>query len=250
MTRREQLRPEVRARTIQAACAHARLTPCGDVPADAASDGHLGVVFDRSGATFLVVGRGGRPPAGRFRITCRAGVPGLGVLRLEGRAGETVCLAAHPAVAELLALHRPTWAPTADAPDQPAPDDLVVVAVDLDAVTVLTPATETCRAAVVPVDVAAYRSACPDGWLLDVEPTRESLERDHQADLRSLVLGLLQADLAATLTVSVRAISPGHLELACITFEGVTAVTIPFGDRLDHPSHVRRWVTQAARRVA
>ena len=39
------------------------------------------------------------------------------------------------------------------------------------------------------------------------------------------------------------------------TFEELAAALIraeidSFGDRLDHPSHVRRWVTQAARRVA
>lgn len=250
MTRREQLRPEVRARTIQAACAHARFTPCGDVAADAACWGHFGVLFDQSGSAFLVAGPGGRLPAGRFRITCRAGVPGLGVLRLEGSVGSTVSLDARPAVDELLAVHRPDWAGLTESPDQMDPDDLVVAAVELDAVTVLTPATETCRAAVVPVDLAAYWSACPDGWLLDVELTRKLLERDHQEELRSLVLGEMQADLAAGLTVSVRAISPRHLELACLSSEGVTAVTIPFGDNLDHPNHVRRWVTQAARRVA
>lgn len=249
-TRSEQLKPEVRARTILAGCAHARLTPCGDVPSDVACDGQLGVLFDRTGSAYLIVAPDGRAPAGRFRITCRAGVPGLGVLRLEGRCGQAICPAAQPAVVELLALHQASWATSADAEATVSADDLTVVAFDLDAVTVLTPATRTDRAGVVPVELDAFESAWPDAWLLEAETLRERLEREHQDELLSLARREAAPDLAPPLAVSVREVGPNRLELTCLSFDGVTPMAIHFEDALEHPDQVSPWLNRAAGRVA
>lgn len=248
-TRREQLRPEVRARTILAGCARARLTPCGDVPADAAADGHLGVLFDQSGSAYLIVAPDGRAPAGRFRITCRAWVPGLGVLRLEGRCGRAVCPASRPAVVELLELNQSGWS-EAEAGRQFGADDLTVVSFDLEAVTVLTPATRTDRAGVVPVDLDAFESACPDPWLLEAETLRERLEREHQEELLSLARRHAGADLDPPLAVAVREVGPSRLDLACLSFDGVTPMAIHFEDALEHPDQVSPWVHRAAGQIA
>lgn len=246
-TRSEQLKPEVRARTILAGCAHARLTPCGDVPSDVACDGHLGVLFDQTGSAYLVVAPDGRAPSGRFRITCRARVPGLGVLRLEGRCGQAICPASLPAVADVLERHQSTWAASDEGAETPASaEDLTVVSFDLDAVTVLTPATRTDRAGVVPVDLDAFEAACPDGWLLEAETLRERLEREHQADLLSLARRHAEPDLAAPLAVSVREVGPSRLDLACLSLDGVTPLAIHFEAALDHPDQVSLWVNRAA----
>ena len=249
-TRREQLRPEVRARTILAGCAHVRLTPRGDAPSDAACTGHVGILLDGAGSAYLVLAPDGRAPQGHFRITCRAAVPGLGVLRLEGRCGDTVCLATQPAVADLLTLHRESWEASPELGSDAGADDLIVVSVDLEQVTVLTPATDTQRAGVVPVDLDAYSAARPDWWLLEVEHAQELLERDHQDELLALVGGRPEVENVTPLAVSVRSMAPCHLELACLSMDGVTSMTIPFGDAMEHPSLVGQWVSRAARRVA
>lgn len=248
--RREQLSAEVRARTILAGCAHVRLTPRGDAPSDVACTGHVGILLDGAGSAYLVLAPGGRAPVGHFRITCRAAAPGLGVLRLEGSCGEVVCLAAQPAVADLLALHRSSWGASPEVGPDADADELIVIAVDLEAVTVLTPATATRRAGVVPVELAAYAAARPDWWLLEVEHAQERLEREHQDDLLALALCHADTDDVTPMVVSVRSMAPCHLELACLSLDGVTSMTIPFGEALEHPALVHQWVSQAARRVA
>lgn len=237
MTTRLELSPAVRARTILAGCASARFTPHGDVPGDVSCAGNLGIVVDRDGSAYLVVAADARKPAGRFRITCRASVPGLGVLRLDGRCGEAVCPVARPEIGELVQRHLV----------EADPDEVNVVTVEIEAVTVLAPATEACRACAIPVALDAYTSARPEPWMLEVTAIAERLERDHQDDLRALVENLGQLTSPA-LAISVTGMSSARLELACLSLDGVTAVKVPFGTRLDHPSQVPGWVAQAVGR--
>nr|WP_300142862.1 hypothetical protein [Propionicimonas sp.] len=243
-SRREQLRPEVRARTILAGCAYARLTALGDAAEELADADQVGLVVDRSGAAYLVLAHGAQTPEGRIRISCRASLPGLGVLRLEGRCGDALRLVEQPDIAELLTLHRTGWAATDES------DELVVISLDLDAVTVLTPATDERRAGVVPVALDQYFSAGPDAWLLYGESAREQLERAHQEHLVALVQGAPDGPAFEPIVVSVRSISPEQLELACLCLDGVTPVTVPIDQPLEHPGDLCHWVTQAARRVA
>ncbi len=243
-SRREQLRPEVRARTILAGCAYARLTALGEAAEELAGADQVGLVVDHSGAAYLVLAHGAQPPEGRIRISCRASLPGLGVLRLEGRCGDPLRLVEQPDIADLLMLHRTGWAATDES------DELVVISIDLDAVTVLTPATDDRRAGVVPVALDQYFSAGPDAWLLYGESAREQLERAHQEHLVALVQGAPDGPAFEPIVVSVRSISPDHLELACLCLDGVTPVTVPIDQALEHPGDLCHWVTQAARRVA
>jgi hypothetical protein len=243
-SRREQLRPEVRARTILAGCAYARLTALGEAAEELAGADQVGLVVDHSGGAYLVLAPGAQAPQGRIRISCRASLPGLGVLRLEGRCGDALTLAEQPDIAELLMLHRTGWAATDES------DELVILALDLDAVTVLTPATGERRAGVVPVSLDQYFSAGPDAWLLYGESAREQLERAHQEHLLALVRDAPGSPAFDPIVVSVRAIGPDQLELACLCLDGVTPVTIPIAEALDHPGDLCHWVTQAARHVA
>jgi hypothetical protein len=196
---------------------------------------HVGLLLDDTGEVHLVVAPGARAPEGRFRITCRAGVPGLGVLRLEGRCGRPAC-PQQPAVAELLAGHAEGSVEIVEVP--------TVLTVELDAVTVLTPATDTCRAGVVPVDLAAWSTAAPDAWLLDGDAVRARLEDEYQDDLCRLVSSRV---LAATDAVAVTDLGPWGLELASLSLAGVTTLTVGFGRPLDSPHDVPDAVRQLAR---
>ena len=201
------------------------------------SQGNLGIVVDGAGSAYLVADVDPRLPEGGFRITCRAGVPGLGVLRLDGRCGDAVCPIARPEINHLLQHHL-------DAVD---PAEVTVVEVDLEAVTVLAPATDLCRACAIPVALDAYASARSESWLLDVAGIVECIEREHQFDLRILV-GALGYPNAPAAIISVTSMSSLRLDLVCMDADGVTAVTVPFGTRLDHPAEVPGWLAQAAGR--
>lgn len=245
-TRRLQLSPQVRARTIQAACDAVELRPVGDVPADVAASGHVGVLLDRSGNSYLVVDPAGRAPTGRVVVTCRSKQPGLGVLRLQGTCGPACSSDQHPDVRHLLQLHRPLWE-SHDHLESAADDaaDLLVVPIHLEEVRVLVPATATERARSIPVPLGDYRAASPDVWSMDPQPLRAHLEREHQDELRRLV-ARLRGGRAQDLMISVQAIAPHQLDLACLSADGVTTVAIRFDQTIDHPAHVRHWILEAA----
>lgn len=238
-TRREQLTPQTRARTILAACAEAHVQVLGEAPGDGAEE-QLGLLLDSSGSAWLVLPEGGRAPSGLFRITCRARIPGLGVLRLDGRADAPAPAAAQVAVAELLAGHRLHWPATADEPGE-----LVLVPVDLVAVTVLTPATDARRAEAVPVEVWDFRMAGPDEWLLYADAFGAHLEEHHQRELLALVRRHLRPDPDTDLVVSIQELTPESVRLACLSLDGVTALEVAFGTSLDHPGQVAEWMAQA-----
>lgn len=241
-TRREQLRAEVRARTILAGCARARLTALEDGRPVGGCTHAVGLLTDAGGAVHLVVAPGAAAPPGRFRISCRAGAPGLGVLRLEGRCGRPAC-PEQPVVAEFLAGHRHGAASAAGV----TTDEPTVLQVELDAVTVLVPATDTRRAGVVPVDLQAWAAASPDPWILEVEDVRVGLEADAQEELRSLVTARVPAYPEV---VAVTDLSPTGLELVCLSRDGVTPVAMAFGRELAHPREVAGHVRHLSRRTA
>lgn len=247
--RRQQLSAAVRARTIIAACDTVRVRPADETAGDTTGHGHLGVLVDRYGGAHLVISPNGQAPTGRVVITCRSGVPGLGVLRLEGTCGPARQATADDSVHHLLTLHRPRW--EAHHHLEPGHDehDVLTAAIAVTAIRVLVPALPHARARSVHVPLSDYLLAGPDHWSLDTGPLATLLEREHQQELRRLAAAHVP-DAAGAVTVAVRGIGPDHLDVTCLSLAGVTSIAIPFGEPVEHPGAVRHWLQRAANQAA
>lgn len=248
-SRREQLAPGVRAKTILAACDQIAMRVLDDEPGQPGPGSWLGVYLDRSGEAFLVVHPGTPAPKGTVRISCRASLSGLGVLRLDGCGGQRLRPQDHPAVQHALCAHSPhghtLWEPGAQSYD---PTNVELVRIDVGAVHVLTPATAADRAQCIRVDLTEYDAASADSWALDLEPHRSRLEHDHQEQLRLLAATRLEHAAGLPWTVLVRSIGPTHLELACLTDDGVDSLRLEYDEPMSSPRHLARWVVATATR--
>ena len=180
-SRREQLTPAVRARTIAAACDHVCLRVLGDDDA-AGPQAYRGIYLDGAGAAYLVVRREVAAPAHAVRISCRTHLTGLGVLSLEGTCGRRLPAGDHPAA------HH---------------GDYDLIHVDLRVIRVLAPATGSAPAQCLRIGLADFRAAEADPWAMDTEPHRARLERDHQGPLR-VIAALAQGTHAELLAVDGR----------------------------------------------
>lgn len=238
---REQLTPEVRARTIVAGCARATIRGLGSSDPRLEAGEGVGVLVDGCGSAWLVLDAATDAPVGEFRITCRSWVPSLGVLRLDGGCSRAFDPDRQRDGEHLLAVHSAVWT------DADMTGELRVVPVDIFAVTVLTPATDERRAEAVPVELWRYRAAAPDGWLLHADQVRDHIEAEHQRELRELVRDEAGPWAPGSFVVSIRSMTPDRLDLSCLCPDGVTNVSVGFGQRLEHPALVGEWMAQAAR---
>jgi hypothetical protein len=232
------LPPQVRARTILAGCVRVGVADL-DRPNDRPGDRPAAVagataLLEWGGSPFLAV-PAGRPLPGRVRLTCRADVEGLGVLRLTGTCEDPQPLRTLPALHRLLS-------PELD------PDGLSVAQVVLETVRVLTPATQDVPARLVPVPLDGYFAAVPDVWTLYGRSTAEYLEQHHQAELRALATDALGG--AGVGQVLVRGIDSTALELACLLPEGVCALRVAFPEPVPDPAALAGWLAARLRRIA
>lgn len=227
-SRREQLTPAVRARTIAAACDHVCLRVLGDDDA-AGPQAYRGIYLDGAGAAYLVVRREVAAPAHAVRISCRTHLSGLGVLSLEGTCGRRLPAGDHPAA------HH---------------GDYDLIHVDLRVIRVLAPATGSAPAQCLRIGLADFSAAEADPWAMDTEPHRARLERDHQGPLRVIAALAQGAAIGVPWTVVVRELHPGHLDLACLADDGVGVVRLEYDRSMDSPEDVATWVARSAVRPA
>jgi hypothetical protein len=233
------LPPQVRARTILAGCVRVDLADLdladldltnGVPPAIAGAT----ALLEWGGSPFLAA-RSGLQLPGRVRLTCRADVEGLGVLRLTGTCEDPQPLETMPALHRLVR-------------SEFDPDGLSVAQVVLESVRVLRPASGDVRAQSISVPLDGYFAAAPDVWALHGAHVAEHLEQHHQAELRALATDCL--DGAPVCEVLVRGISSAALDLGCLLPEGVSSLRVAFPDPIADPVALADWLTARLRRIA